>query len=141
MNKEIVKIIGPCSKYIDGQGWTTEIPVDKLAEQGFYKSDFLDSLVIKEIPRKVISNIEQPKNRIVGYCPNCDGTVDIRLSFLVRHKGHRCSWCGQAIDLTGVETDKVVTSDTCACCGAYLPEGYGQVCKECLDKNNIKDDI
>lgn len=35
--REIVKIIGPCSKYIDGKGWTTEVPVDKLKELGFIK--------------------------------------------------------------------------------------------------------
>lgn len=35
--RETVKIIGPCSKYIDGQGWTTEVPVDKLEELGFVR--------------------------------------------------------------------------------------------------------
>ena len=41
------------------------------------------------------------EKRIVGYCPTCGGTVDIKLTFLVKHKGHCCSWCGQRIDLTG----------------------------------------
>lgn len=29
-------------------------------------------------------------------------------------------------------------SDTCICCGAYLPEGYGMVCYECLRKEREK---
>ena len=59
----------------------------------------------KEIPKKVKCHIKLPKGRIAGYCPTCDGTVDIKLTWLVEHKGHRCSWCGQAIDLTGVEME------------------------------------
>ncbi len=43
------------------------------------------------------------EERIAGYCPTCDGTVDIKLTCLVKLKGHRCSWCGQVIDLTGVD--------------------------------------
>jgi hypothetical protein len=37
-------------------------------------------------------------------------------------------------------TDNVVydASDTCVCCGAYLPEGYGMVCDECLKKEREK---
>ena len=30
MKKKIVKIIGYCSKYVDGQGWTTEVPLSVL---------------------------------------------------------------------------------------------------------------
>lgn len=29
-------------------------------------------------------------------------------------------------------------SDTCVCCGAYLPEGYGMVCDECLKREREK---
>jgi hypothetical protein len=32
-----VEIIGPCSKYIDGKGWVTLIPVHLLEQQGFKK--------------------------------------------------------------------------------------------------------
>lgn len=59
----------------------------------------------KETPKKVKCCIKLPKDRIAGYCPNCDGTVDIELTGLIKIKGHRCSWCGQAIDLTGVEVE------------------------------------
>ena len=62
-------------------------------------------LIGKEFPRKVKCCISLPKNRIAGYCPNCDGTVDIKITALIKLKGHRCSWCGQAIDLTGVEVE------------------------------------
>lgn len=63
----------------------------------------LDELKSKDVPKKVECHIKLPKDRIAGYCPTCDGTVDIELTCLVKLKGHRCSWCGQAIDLTGVE--------------------------------------
>ena len=62
----------------------------------------VDELVEKEKPKKIqaIAPSLREKDRIAGYCPNCDGTVDIRLTVLVKLKGHRCSWCGQAIDIS-----------------------------------------
>ena len=27
--------VGSCSKYIDGQGWTTEIPISQLTDKGY----------------------------------------------------------------------------------------------------------
>lgn len=39
LGKNEVKIIGPCSKYVDGQGWTTEVPEKLLNDQGFYKKE------------------------------------------------------------------------------------------------------
>ena len=57
--KEI--FIGPCSKYIDGQGWTTEIPVKMLEEKGYVKAEELQKKVeqdvkhtAKEITSKVV---------------------------------------------------------------------------------------
>ena len=35
--KEVEIFIGPCSKYIDKQGWTTEIPVTQINEKGYIK--------------------------------------------------------------------------------------------------------
>ena len=32
MLKETIRIIGPCSKYIDGLGWTTDIKIKQLEE-------------------------------------------------------------------------------------------------------------
>jgi hypothetical protein len=40
-NMKTVKIIGPCSKYIDGQGWVTEVPISLLESLGFYKKELL----------------------------------------------------------------------------------------------------
>lgn len=42
-----VEIIGPCSKYIDGKGWVTQIPEHLLEAQGFRKIDVRLLNVIK----------------------------------------------------------------------------------------------
>lgn len=34
-----VKIIGPCSKYIDGQGWVTEVSIALLESLGFVRKE------------------------------------------------------------------------------------------------------
>lgn len=59
----------------------------------------------RDLAKKVKSCIDLPQDRIAGYCPNCGGTVDIKLTPLIKMKGHRCSWCGQRIDLTGVDKE------------------------------------
>lgn len=33
--KKYVEIIGPCSKYIDGKGWVTQIPEELLFAKGY----------------------------------------------------------------------------------------------------------
>ena len=33
MSKDIIRIVGPCSKWIEGEGWVTEIPKKVLAEK------------------------------------------------------------------------------------------------------------
>ena len=37
--KEVEVFIGPCSKYITGQGWTTEVPVEQIKAKGYQKSE------------------------------------------------------------------------------------------------------
>ena len=37
--KEYVEIIGPCSRWIEGKGWVTKIPIQLLKEAGFVKSN------------------------------------------------------------------------------------------------------
>lgn len=37
MMKDYVEIVGPCSKWIEGKGWVTKIPVELLKEAGFVK--------------------------------------------------------------------------------------------------------
>lgn len=36
--KEVETFVGPCSKFIAGQGWTTEIPVEQLKAKGYHKA-------------------------------------------------------------------------------------------------------
>ena len=35
--KNTIKIIGPCSKWIDGAGWVTEIPIAQIEALGYKK--------------------------------------------------------------------------------------------------------
>ena len=46
--KEVVKIVGPCSKWVQGVGWVTEIPVLLLESMGFIK--------IEKAVKKLIQN-------------------------------------------------------------------------------------
>ena len=55
--KEI--FIGPCSKYIDGQGWTTEIPVEMLKEKGYVKAEELQ----KQLNELTERYLEESKER------------------------------------------------------------------------------
>lgn len=45
--KEVEVFIGPCSKFITGQGWVTEVPIEQLKAKGYIKNDSLT----KEIER------------------------------------------------------------------------------------------
>lgn len=45
--KECVKIIGPCSKWIDGEGWVTMVPVDSIENAGYHKLSE-DSVVLSK---------------------------------------------------------------------------------------------
>lgn len=47
MDKET--FVGPCSKFVDGQGWTTEIPVQMLKEKGYVKVDELQKAEIENL--------------------------------------------------------------------------------------------
>ena len=57
----------------------------------------LSNAVEKQIPKRV-NIIIKLRNRKCGYCPNCNGTVQVRKSFLKNIKGDCCSWCGQRLD-------------------------------------------
>ena len=43
--KQVEVFIGPCSKFITGQGWTTEIPIKQLEARGYVKVDELQKQV------------------------------------------------------------------------------------------------
>ena len=49
--KEVETFIGPCSKYITGQGWTTEVPVEQIKAKGYRK----ESDTAKEIWNDITS--------------------------------------------------------------------------------------
>ena len=36
--KEIIEIVGPCSKWVEGKGWVTQIPVHLILNAGFRKT-------------------------------------------------------------------------------------------------------
>lgn len=44
--KEVEIFVGPCSKYITGQGWTTEVPVEQLKAKGWVKNEEIERLKI-----------------------------------------------------------------------------------------------
>lgn len=35
--KETIEIIGPCSKWIDGKGWVTKVPITQIEALGYKK--------------------------------------------------------------------------------------------------------
>jgi hypothetical protein len=51
--KKYVEIVGPCSKYIDGKGWTTQVPEEQLASLGYNKVG--DDFVV--IPKSTYINL------------------------------------------------------------------------------------
>ena len=39
LRKKTETFVGPCSKFVSGQGWTTEIPVEEIKKKGWIKLD------------------------------------------------------------------------------------------------------
>jgi hypothetical protein len=39
LRKKTETFVGPCSKFVSGQGWTTEIPVEEIKKKGWIKPD------------------------------------------------------------------------------------------------------
>lgn len=55
----------------------------------------------KQKPKRVKNSLHS-KDKMGGYCPNCNGTVEKRNTFLRRvKKENYCTWCGQALDWDG----------------------------------------
>ena len=42
--KEVEFFVGPCSKFITGEGWVTEIPVEQLKAKGYVKNITVNQL-------------------------------------------------------------------------------------------------
>ena len=54
--KEVETFIGPCSKFVSGQGWTTEIPTEMLRAKGWIKREEAERL---PEPQRKIKNKEK----------------------------------------------------------------------------------
>ena len=59
--KETIKIIGPCSKWIDKEGWVTEIPIALLNSLGFYKTSNTTITIPIETYNKLLINQKTEK--------------------------------------------------------------------------------
>ena len=59
--KNTIKIIGPCSKYTDGEGWVTEIPIALLNNLGFYKTSNATVTIPIETYNKLLINQKTEK--------------------------------------------------------------------------------
>lgn len=64
--REKLTIVGPCSKYVDGWGWTTEIPVEKLNKAGYFKVKDCIAMFKKHGGILVISD-EYPDGRLYKF--------------------------------------------------------------------------
>lgn len=52
----------------------------------------------KQVPRE-IKNAITSNGQIAGYCPDCDGTICIKSTFLIKATGQCCNWCGQKLKI------------------------------------------
>ena len=60
--KKKYELIGPCSKYIEGKGWTTEVTEEELNKLGFYSDKFLCKRLF-EIPLEINNDISLYESR------------------------------------------------------------------------------
>ena len=51
-----IKIIGPCSKWIDGEGWVTEVPIAQIEALG-YKKVTEEQIIIHKTEYKQLWNL------------------------------------------------------------------------------------
>ena len=64
--KEYVEIIGPCSKWVVGKGWVTQIPTHLILAAGFQKTTQETNSNVSQIPldnEKEFSQIITAKKR------------------------------------------------------------------------------
>lgn len=67
--KETIKIIGYCSKYVDGQGWTTEVPVKELERLGFTRKEPKPIAYCERCGKPIYEGIPIDG---VYYCEDCE---------------------------------------------------------------------
>ena len=91
--KEVETFVGPCSKFVSGQGWTTEIPVEQLKAKGYIKQKTCENVIemhptdgftCSECGITLVDFIEEQVDEACGaswkeyrikYCPNCGAKV------------------------------------------------------------------
>lgn len=61
--KKYIEIIGPCSKYIDGKGWVTQVPEEILNNANYHKVTE-EQLVISKDVYKYLVECEQTLNSL-----------------------------------------------------------------------------
>ena len=76
MKKNIVKIYGYCSKWVEGDGWVTEVPVSVLESMGFVRE----------------KQEEEPK--LLGYCECCGLPIYERDIYTKIDGTYYCDYCG-----------------------------------------------
>ena len=57
--------------------------------------------VVIDTPRLMVKTIIETKKFVAGYCPTCGGIVHFKNTFVRKHRGACCTWCGQALDWEG----------------------------------------
>lgn len=59
--KDCIEIVGPCSKWVQGKGWVTQIPVHLIENAGFVSTDKLIEILEKEEKKR-----KSEKGKAVG---------------------------------------------------------------------------
>ena len=76
MAKNTVKIYGYCSKWVEGDGWVTEVPISVLESMGFVRE----------------KQEEEPK--LLGYCECCGIAIYEGDVHAKNDDGYYCDYCG-----------------------------------------------
>lgn len=70
--KKTETFVGPCSKFVAGQGWTTEIPVEQIETKGYTKTV---KEICEMIGEKTCKNISE-MHPVDGFtCSECGTTI------------------------------------------------------------------
>ena len=55
-NRKTIKIVGPCSKWIEGEGWVTEIPVKFIEEHSVEQHEYEKEILAGNIFHAIMYN-------------------------------------------------------------------------------------
>ena len=62
--KNYIEIIGPCSKYVDGKGWTTLVPEELILAKGYKKVDSSQVVLAESTYLDMRKTISELTNRL-----------------------------------------------------------------------------